>query len=63
MNSIHKAAALVVAFAITLTGAALATAPLALAGSQSTALQHHAAIAQILACSACTSPVGIADRY
>jgi hypothetical protein len=62
MNSIHKAAALVVAFAITLGGATFATAPLALAGSQSSAL-HHSAIVQVLACSTCTSPVGIADRY
>ncbi len=35
MNSIHKAAALVIALTITLMGATLATAPLALAGSQS----------------------------
>ncbi|HUA22900.1 MAG TPA: hypothetical protein VMA54_02180 [Steroidobacteraceae bacterium] len=63
MNTLHKAAALVVAFAITLTGATLATAPLALAGSQSIASHRHAAIEQLLACSTCTPPVGIADRY
>ncbi len=63
MNSIYKAATLVVALAITLTGAMLATAPLALAGSQSVALHRHAAVEQVVACSACTSPVGLADRY
>jgi hypothetical protein len=63
MNSIHKAAALVVAFAITLAGATFATAPLALAGAQSMALHRHSTIEQVLACSTCTPPVGIADRY
>jgi hypothetical protein len=63
MNSIHKAAALVIALTITLTGATLATAPLALAGSQSLALHHHAAVAQIVACNTCAYAVGIADRY
>lgn len=63
MNRLHKAAALVIAFAITLTGAALATSPMALAGSQSIGLHRHSAIAQVLACSTCAPPVGIADRY
>jgi hypothetical protein len=63
MNSIHKAAAFVIAFAITLTGATLATAPLALAGSQSIALHRHSAVEQVLACSTCAPPVGIAHRY
>jgi hypothetical protein len=63
MNSIHKAAALVIAFAITLAGATFATAPLALAHSQSIASTPHAAMEQVLACSTCSAPVGIADRY
>lgn len=63
MNTLHKAAALVVAFAITLGGATFATAPLALAGSQSIASHRPSAIGQLLACSTCTAPVGIADRY
>jgi hypothetical protein len=63
MNSIYKAAALVIALTITLTGATLATAPLALAGSQSVALHRHSAVEQVVACNACTSPVGLADRY
>ena len=63
MNSIYKAVALVIALTITLAGATLATAPLALAGSQSFTLHHHAAVEQVVACNACTSPVGLADRY
>jgi hypothetical protein len=63
MNSIHKAAALVIALTITLTGATLVTAPLALAGSQSLSLHHHSAVEQIVACNTCAPAVGIADRY
>lgn len=63
MISIHKAAALVIALTITLTGATLATAPLALAGSQSIALHRLAAVEQVVACNACTPTVGLADRY
>jgi hypothetical protein len=63
MISIHKAAALAIALTLTLTGATLATAPLALAGSQSVATHIHSAVAQVVACSTCASPVGIADRY
>ena len=63
MNSIHKAAALVIALTITLTGATLATAPLALAGSQSLALHRHTAVEQVVACNTRAPAVGIADRY
>jgi len=63
MNSIHKAAALVIALTITLTGATLATAPLALAGSQSLSLHDHSAVERIVACNTCGPIVGIADRY
>ena len=63
MISIHKAAAVVIALTITLTGATLATAPLALTRSQSIALHAHSAVAQVVACNACTPTVGIADRY
>jgi hypothetical protein len=63
MNSIHKAAALVIALTITLTGATLATAPLALAGSRSVAPHAHSTVEQVVACNTCAPPVGIADRY
>ena len=63
MNSIHKAAALVIALTITLTGATLATAPLALAGSQSLTLHRDSIVEQVVACTTCTPAVGIADRY
>jgi hypothetical protein len=62
MNSIRKAAALVIALTITLTGATLATAPLALAGSRSLALHRLSAVAQIVACNTCAPAVGRADR-
>lgn len=58
MNSIHKAAALVIALTITLMGATLATAPLALAGSQFVAAHHQPALAPLVACNTCAAPVG-----
>lgn len=63
MNRIQKAATLVIALTITLMGATLATAPLALAGSQWVALHRHSAVEQVVACNTCTPPVGLADRY
>lgn len=63
MNRIQKATTFVIALTITLTGAALVTAPLALAGSQLVALHAHSQIQEVVACSTCAPPVGIADRY
>jgi hypothetical protein len=63
MNSIHKAAALVIAVTITLAGATLATAPLALAGSQSVASHRQSALEPLLACTTCTAAGGIADKF
>ena len=58
MNSIHKVATLVIALTITLAGATLATAPLALTGSQSLALQHRSAVTQVVACHKCALLLG-----
>lgn len=63
MNSIHKAAALVIALTITLAGATLATAPLALAGSQSVASHRQSHLYPLVACNTCAAPVGIADKF
>ncbi|MFZ0501925.1 MAG: hypothetical protein WAU49_17740 [Steroidobacteraceae bacterium] len=45
MNPIRKATALVIALTITVTGATLATAPMALAGSQSVTLTQEKSVA------------------
>jgi hypothetical protein len=63
MNRIQKAATFVIALTITLMGATLSTAPLALAKSQSLASHAHSYFEQVMACSRCAPPVGIADKY
>jgi hypothetical protein len=62
MISIHKAAALVIALAITFSGATLVTAPLALAGSQSAASHRPSTLKALVASNTYVAPVGIADR-
>ena len=62
MISIHKAAALAIALAITFAGATLVTAPLALAGSQSVASHRQSALKALVASTTYAAPVGIADR-
>lgn len=65
MNPIQKAATVVVALTITLVGATLATAPLALANWHSTPA-HGQSYRQVMACAACASlsggAVGAVDR-
>lgn len=67
MNRIEKAATFVVALTITLLGATLATAPLALTGSHSAASYRHARFEQVVACNTCAPLPGGAlratDRY
>ena len=55
MNPIRKATALIIALTITLTGATLATAPMALAGSQPVTLHRYAALEQVVTCSHITA--------